>query len=131
MKSLIPLILGIILALAACQSGPGTGRSTRANPNLITAQELAELEESSVLTAKQAVQRLRPRWLQARSSGFSERHTPVVFRDGMPVGGLERLDEMDIRTIQELRYLSGSDATNRYGTGYPGGIILVSTKGRP
>jgi hypothetical protein len=124
-------ILVPILILAACQSGPGTGRSTHGNSNLITAQELAELEESAVLTAKQAVQRLRPRWLQARSAGYTERHTPAVFRDGVPMGGLERLEEMDIRTIQEIRYLSGSDATNRYGTGYPGGIIMVATKGRP
>ena len=131
MNRMTPLILGLIIVLAACQSGPRTPRSAPESPNLITAEELAELEESSVLTAKQAIQRLRPQWLQARSSGFHERHTPVVFRDGMPVGGLERLEEMDIRTVQELRYLSSSDATNRYGTGYPGGIIMVSTKGRP
>ena len=131
MKHLSPLILSLVFVLASCQTGSGNGRSAQGNPNLITAQELAKLEDSSVLTAKQAIRRLRPRWLQPRSSGFHERHTPVVFRDGMPAGGLERLDEMDIRTIQEIRYLSASDATNRYGTGYPGGIIMVSTKGSP
>lgn len=131
MKRLTIAILGLIIALAACQPGPGTGRSASGNPNHITAEELAALEEASVLTAKQAIQRLRPRWLQPRSSGLNQRHTAAVFRDGMPMGGLERLEEMDIRNIQEFRYLSASDATNRYGTGYPGGIIMVITKRRP
>jgi len=46
----------------------------------------------------------------------------------MEVGDLTTLDEMDIREIMEFRYLSASDATNRYGTGYPGGVILVTSR---
>jgi hypothetical protein len=52
----------------------------------------------------------------------------VVFRDGVRLGGLEYLDDMDMLDVWEFRYLSASDATNRYGTGYPGGIILVFTR---
>jgi len=36
-----------------------------------------------------------------------------------------------IETITEIRYLSPSDATTRYGTGYPAGIIEIITKKPP
>lgn len=128
-------ILGslVILALApACQSTPGGTGSGRPDPNLIT---LEELEDLPVTTAREAIQRLRPSWLRARVStirgGTGTRYSAAVFRDGMPRGGLETLDEMDIREIGEMRFMSASDATNRYGTGYPGGIIEVFTRRVP
>jgi hypothetical protein len=46
----------------------------------------------------------------------------------MPRGGLDVLEGLYVREIQEMRFLSASDATTRYGTGYPGGIIEVVTR---
>jgi hypothetical protein len=46
----------------------------------------------------------------------------------MARGGLSALDGMEIREIEEIRFISASDATTRYGTGYPGGIIEVFTR---
>lgn len=118
----------IVLIVAACQTTPGGGRERLAPGDHITQQELRELGDVMVLTARQAIRRLRPTWLRPRSSTPRGRHTPVVFRDGMEVGDLTTLDEMDMREIMEFRYLSASDATNRYGTGYPGGVILVTSR---
>jgi hypothetical protein len=92
----------------------------------------AELDELPTYDARQAIQQLRPSWLRPRTStirgGAGVRHTAAVFLDGMPRGGLDALDGMDIREIEEIRFISASDATTRYGTGYPGGIIEVSTR---
>ena len=119
---LLPLMTG------ACQAGPGGTPSTRSSSNHITPEEIASLEGNVVMTARQVIHRLRPSWLRPRSSTARGRHTPVVFQDGVQLGGLETLDDMDMRHIMEFRYLSASDATNRYGTGYPGGIIQVFTR---
>lgn len=133
MRMKLLLILLVTLAIAgACQTTPGGERSARADPNRIT---LEELENLPVITAREAIQRLRPAWLRARVStirgGTGTRHSAGVFLDGMPRGGLEVLDEMDIREIGEMRFMSASDATNRYGTGYPGGVIEVFTRRSP
>jgi len=127
MRSPISCLLTVLL-IVACQSTPAGDRPNRYDSDHITQQELQELENVLVLTARQAIRRLRPTWLRPRSSTVGGRHTPVVFRDGIKMGDLTTLDEMDMREIMEFRYLSASDATNRYGTGYPGGVILVFTK---
>lgn len=118
----------LILAVCACQTASPGAQERTSDPDHITQDEIAGLENSMVMTARQVIQRLRPSWLRPRSSTVRGRHTPVVFRDGMRLGELGVLDDMDMREIWEFRYLSASDATNRYGTGYPGGIIVVSTR---
>jgi hypothetical protein len=119
----------LLVLVGACQSVPEGGSADRAQPTLITQ---AELDDLPVITARQAIERLRPRWLRARistlRSGAGIRHTATVFVDGMPRGGLDTLEGIETREIAEIRFLSASDATTRYGTGYPRGIIEVSTR---
>ena len=55
---------GLATALAACASGGGSG-GPRRDPNLITAEELAEY---TTLSALDVIRRLRPRWLQSRGT---------------------------------------------------------------
>jgi hypothetical protein len=42
--------------------------------------------------------------------------------------GLSILRSIRTFELQGLRYMSASDATTRYGTGFDGGAILVTTK---
>ena len=53
---------------------------------------------------------------------------PVVFVDGMYVGALSELRSIPARTIHEVRFLGASEAHFRYGSGYTGGVIEVTTK---
>ena len=41
---------------------------------------------------------------------------------------LAHLHRMSIDDIETMRYLSSSDATTKYGTGYVGGVIEVTTR---
>ncbi len=118
----LSLLALVILGSACASSGqPGQSRPRR-DRNLITAEELSEL---SVSSAYEAVRRLRPGWLQARGrSGL-----PVVYRNNTRWGGDPRsLENIRIDDVSEMRFLSASDATTRYGTGFTGGVILVVTR---
>ena len=111
----------IVLAIAACASSGRSG--LRRDPNLIT---LAELNGVSDRAAYDAIERLRPRWLtqRGRNSGL-----PAVIWDGRPYR-LDILRTMPLEQIGELEYISALDAATLYGTGYPSGAILVTSRRR-
>jgi hypothetical protein len=112
----------LTFALIGCASGGGGSDGTpRGNSNRIVESELATLETQDAYTA---IQRLRPQWLRSRSGA-----APVVIMDGTRQQvGLSILRSIRTSELQELRYLSASDATTRYGTGFDGGAILLTTK---
>lgn len=118
----------LAMALTACASGGGgsgggSSSSGGGNPNLITAEELASIGASNVYDA---VQTLRPRWFRARSSNVND--LPAAFVDGMHRGDYRDLNAVPVSNVSSIEYMSASDATTRYGTGYPGGAINVRTR---
>lgn len=117
-------LIGLVV-LAACSSSPAG--STR-NRHHIT---LNEIEATHVANAYDVVQALRPEFLRSRGVASIRSGTPeyaVVYIDGVRVGPLGELRRIPREQLEELRYLSGSDATTMYGTGHGGGAILVVTK---
>jgi hypothetical protein len=54
----------------------------------------------------------------------------VVFLDGQRYGDVSSLDAMEVTTIEEVRYLTAAQAQSRFGTGYPQGVILVTSRTR-
>lgn len=78
-------------------------------------------------SAYEAIQRLRPTWLQSRSGQVG----PQVHVDGRPVaGGLQMLTSIRSTDCRELRFRNGRDATTLYGTNYSNGVIEVTTRSR-
>jgi len=132
------MLLSFTLVLGACaSSSAGTRASTgaRGARDVITEEELAS---TSATNALDAVRQLRPQMLQSRGpttlGNAADAGTgPAVFLDGQRFGGLNELASISVTDIREIRYLSGPDATQRFGTGYTQGAILVSRKtgGRP
>lgn len=130
-------LLVFALAVSACASsgdtfsgegGQTAARAARGNSTLIIR---AELERFPSLTLWDAVDTLRPRWLQPQrgvSFAAGQAFARVVV-DGTVRGELSELRRFFPENIETLRYLSASDATTKYGTGYPGGVIEVSTRG--
>ena len=115
------LAVGILGSACASSGQPGQSRPRRSR-NLITADELAGL---SVLSAYDAVRQLRPAWLQVRGRSA----LPVVFRNNARWGDDPRsLESIRMNIVTEMRFLSASDATTRYGSGFTGGVILVVTR---
>ena len=119
------LILGafaLAKGLAGCASaGGGSGTGGSSSPNRIVIADLAGLDQYDVY---QAIQRLRPRWLTSR--GTSE---PEVYIDGARrTGGLDQLRSMRSADVQQMEFMSATDASTRFGTGHTGGAILITTK---
>ncbi len=123
----VVLALGLLLlAISACATSGGSS-GPRRDANLITAEELTEY---GTFTARDVIRRLRPRWLQSRGAGTGGPQTPQVILDGSRLGGLDRLNSIQVSDVTEMRYLSASDATMRFGTNFPGGAIEITTRAR-
>lgn len=115
-----------VLALAACASAPG-GTSERDRDRIT----LEEIESTPVGNAYDVVRALRPEFLRSRGVASVRSGSPeyaIVYVDGVRTGGLGELRRVPREQLEEIRYLSGSDATTMYGTGHGGGAILVVTK---
>ncbi|HET7585612.1 MAG TPA: hypothetical protein VFK13_11930 [Gemmatimonadaceae bacterium] len=114
------------------------------DPNAISSDEIDGVR-AQLSNAYQLVQRLRPRWLRDRGAdellpvaavGQDGRPTTKpappararVFVDGSEFGDLNSMKDIDIHQVGELRYIDARAATTRYGAGYPGGIIWITTR---
>jgi hypothetical protein len=101
----------------------------RKDPNVITE---AELSSRSTLTARQAIEQLRPQFLRIRGTttlGNAQTGDVIwVYVDGTRMGQLDVLHNIGVHEVREIRYLNPSEATNRYGTGHVQGAILVTRK---
>ncbi len=126
------LLAGLVLAvgLGACaSSGGGDDDLARGSSDHIPREELADRLGPSV-SLYQAVQRLRPAWLRPSRgvSGSGQRFEPLVYLDDRRFGPIGSLRQLRVSDAEELRYISASDATTRYGTGVPAGVIAVYTR---
>ena len=110
MYRLTPTLSLVALVISACAT-TGGGESGRRDRNVITAADLAQLPE---VTAYDAVQRLRPRWLStARVVGVTgdAHQTPKVIVDGMPQGDINALYQYLAQDLLELRFLSAAEGS--------------------
>jgi hypothetical protein len=112
----------------ACASSQKT-TTPRRSSHLITVEEIAA---SSARNAYDAIQMLRPSWLIMRGAASStlrgESVAPVVYSDNVRLGDLDNLRAITASDIATIEFLNSRDATTRFGTGYAGGAILVTTK---
>jgi hypothetical protein len=113
----------VLLLLVAC--GTARGGPNRGSSDLLTHAEIAQ---SNATNAYDLLQQLRPQYLRSRGT-FSIRDPrpayPVVYVQDIRHGDLSSLRTIMIDAIEEVRFLSASDATTRWGTGHPAGVIHV------
>lgn len=124
--------LGILTALAlttwGCASG-GTGADRSSASNSISEEELETVSE---LNCYEAVQRLRPNWLRPRGRISMELQQGIqLYVDGIPRGYVTELTYIRANAAQSMRFLSGREATARYGIDHPDGAIVLTTKRGP
>ena len=128
-RSILPLIIVFVVFSGACRTIGESGGVSR-DRNLITAEEIMAVPHSSVF---EAVRALRPRWMQARiGASFSDpsMQTPRVYIDGQLRGELDEMWAILPGEVGEIRYMSASDATTRFGTNHIAGAIVITTRRR-
>ena len=81
-------------------------------------------------TAMELIRRLRPGWLRARGqNSFTDASAryPVVYLDEIRHGALSTLYGIPSSQILSMRFVGTADATTRWGTGHPAGVINIAT----
>ncbi len=125
-----PLLLPIALLLVTACASSGTNKSgQRRDRNVITRAEIDQSPEHSALTL---IRTLRPGMLSDRGKTSIAQQDPgiIVFLNGQRYGDLSSLDAIEVSTIQEIRFLDAAQAQQRYGMGYPQGVILITGRTR-
>ena len=145
MASTVSSCLALIVFASACASGGGGGASTSttaetstaaipskrtsgSSRSVITAEELATANASTVY---EAIERLRPQFLQSHGAVSMQDMTAdiLVYMDNVRLGGVDVLRRIEPGQVQEIRYVNARDATTRYATGHGGGVIEATSKG--
>ena len=123
--------LVLAFVLSACASSAGTpfaeggGTATRAARGNSTLIVRAQLQELTGRSAWDAVERFNRRWLSnARGGGYAR-----VVIDGTFRYDLNELRQLSADGIESLRFVRATDATTKYGIGFGGGAIEVTTSG--
>lgn len=126
---LLPIALGTLALVAACgptrpRTEPGASVSTY-EVNVLSGAEIEE-RDAMDMSAFEAVQRLRPNFLRYRGRAGSNQRagTLLVSVEGGPLRGIEALASIPARLIREIRFLSATDAAQRFGSGASGGPVL-------
>jgi hypothetical protein len=132
---LLPMVLfGWLLAgPLAAQDSVITIRlpKLRRQANVISHAEIEQIRNQA-RNAFEVVSRLRAQFLKNRVRGDAIGTAdwgrgPQVVLDDSPYGGVETLRNIEVDAIEEIRYVSGTDAAVRYGPEYHGGAIVVLT----
>jgi len=113
--------------LIECASTTGE-KSTRGSRYVIT---LEEITESSATNAYEAIQILRPGLLnrdQRRSVDMWSQTGVVVYVNELRYGNKESLRAISASQIAEIKYLTGSEATLKFGSDHGGGAFLIKVK---
>jgi len=130
MRRVALTVLGLSVATLAGQSPLAAQRRS----NVLTTEEI---ERAKVATAYEAVQTLRPRWLQGPremgrmpARGDESPHSAgiAVYINEVSVGGVDYLKDIAAPTVLELRWLSPFEAASRFGPTEGQAAIVVTLK---
>jgi len=119
--------------VAVAAASVATGDPTRPSANTRSRDVLLpdEFAGTSARDAFGIVQQYRPAWLRSRGvTSFKDSTAGLVqvYVNGTRWGEVEKLREIPLVEIVEVRYRSGQEATMRYGTNHAGGVIEVRTR---
>jgi len=138
MRSLALRVTSIFLA-ATIASNCGSGTRPASPPNagarengaaaepfasapVLTEQQLANTSQTGSLY--DAVLDARPDILRYRNT------SPTVYLDGRLLGAIDLLQRIPLASVQEVRLLSRTEATFRYGRSHTGTVLEVTTRRR-
>ncbi len=118
MKTKLILLIGLFI-FAGCASNGGERKPSKPR-NFISYDEIQTI--AGATTAQDVVELARPFWL--RGKGID----PQVYMNNIQMGSVETLGNVSVHSIQEIRYMSPSEATTMFGTNNMGGVISIKSR---
>lgn len=117
------IVLVLTSACAARAPSPSIPLEDR---NVLTQEQLIE---HGFANALEAVQALRPNWLQTRGATtlIASQTQVLVYLNDNRLGGIETLSSVITPSIVTIRHFDGIAATARWGLDHGQGVILIST----
>jgi hypothetical protein len=120
----LPLVA--VACLVACASPAGGGAAPGGDRAVIGAEAL---RAETGRRLDDVIRRQRPQWLARRGAASLNDDTDVVvYQDGVRLGGPAVLRNVSADIVESVSYLSGPEATTRFGTGHPHGALLIVTR---
>lgn len=119
----------IAIFLIGCASIDSTRESTeRRDRNLLTKEEIESVNARNMYNV---IERLRPRWLTARTPmrSFGEETGILVYQNQTRLGTIEGLKDIGPEMVQSARYLDSATATATLpgiGRGHVAGAIVLT-----
>jgi hypothetical protein len=124
--TLAAMLVGAGLPLSCATGSTGSSGGSNRARNEITREELAAIEETEDISAYDAIRRLHPQWLEGRGTvSFRIAAEVQVHFNGARIGSVDELRRIRTAEVQYIEHLEGPQATQRYGTGYERGLILI------
>jgi hypothetical protein len=101
-------------------------RAPRRDRNRVTLEELSAGTPVDLYTF---LQRGRAAWLRTRgASSFNKPELVWVYRDGVKVGTITALRQIQTSEIREIQYLDGGAATQQFGVDHGSGAIMLRSR---
>ena len=124
----VALLRSAILSLLVC----ACAARTPSNPTPLPDRDVltqADLVEHNFATAFEAIEALRPNWMQTRGANtlLTTQAQVVVYLNDTRLGGTDTLKQITTPAIVTIRHFDGRAATARWGLDHGQGVILVST----
>jgi outer membrane cobalamin receptor len=117
----------VLLLVSAChQQGATPGHGGQRN---VITQE--EIEASTASNVYDMIAQLRGEYLKDRgkiSIRTNQHEKAVVFLNDQEYGILETMRNIPLGRISEVRYYPGTDAVNRFGAQYGGGVVMLISR---
>ncbi len=131
MPFVVLLSIVLVLGSTACASGGASGSSTAPSGNRDLLMR-DEIDKGQWANAYEAVRNLRPQWLRVRGRDTitGDAGGVQVVLDDVRLGGTEVLRTVPISGVVYFQFVDGISASQRWGTGFGNGAIVVSTRPR-
>jgi hypothetical protein len=125
------LVAALLLFPGACASRSPASESTApaSNRDFVLREEI---DRGQWANSFELIRNVRPQWLRVRGRDTITGDPGVVqvVLDNVRLGGIESLRTLPVSGIVYYQWLDGISASQRWGTGYGNGAILVSTRPR-
>lgn len=117
-------LLVALVALSACASSGSAPRKPHRATDLITAEDI---QGSPYSNAYEVVQSLHSNWLTGRGQSLDGPFVVRVIMDDQPYGTADQLRAIPTMVLASIRWVDGPTASSRWGLGYAGGAVVLTS----